>query len=77
MFASCMLPRVGLNVVLLTNQLARNYCITVDHSPRFANSLAVSFPMPVFAPVTMIVLPARDTASIVTQLNSTQHDSFL
>jgi len=44
--------------------------------PRFANSLAVTFPMPVFAPVTTIVLPARDTDSIVTQTTACD-DRFL
>jgi len=36
------------------------------NSPRLANSLAVSFPMPMLAPVTTAVFPARDTASITT-----------
>jgi len=37
------------------------------NSPRLANSLAVSFPMPMLAPVTTAVLPVRDTASITTE----------
>ena len=41
--------------------------VITRNSPRFASSLAVSLPMPVFAPVTMTVLPARDTDSITAE----------
>ena len=38
----------------------------ICNSPRLASSLAVSFPIPVFAPVTTAVLPASETVSIAT-----------
>ena len=41
--------------------------VYVRNSPRLASCLAVSLPIPVLAPVTTAVLPAKDTASITNE----------